>query len=64
LGAARLGWLAHGGNAREVLTKPPVRAEYLPNAQRHALLMPSFARFRELYRHLKPLFDPAHPAVE
>jgi xylulokinase len=64
LGAARLGWLAHGGNAAEVLTKPPVRAEYLPNAQRHAQLMPRFARFRELYRHLKPLFDPAHQAVE
>lgn len=60
LGAARLGWLADGGRAAEVLSKPEVRARYQPDAARHKLLLPRFERFRELYRHLRPLFDPAH----
>jgi len=60
LGAARLGWLADGGQARDVLTKPAVRARYQPSPPRHAILQPRFERFRELYRQLRPLFDPAH----
>jgi len=58
LGAARLGWLADGGDARQVLSKPAVRARYTPGPARHALLAPRFERYRELYRHLRPLFDP------
>jgi len=60
LGAARLGWLAHGGRAQEVLSKPAVRVEYRPEALRHDILQPRFERFRELYRQLRPLFDPTH----
>jgi xylulokinase len=58
LGAARLGWLAAGGNAREVLTKPPVVAEYTPNAERHAALRERLDAYRALYRHVRPLFEP------
>jgi xylulokinase len=59
LGAARLGWLADGGDARQVLNKPAVRARYLPDPARQALLAPRFERYRALYRHLRPLFTPA-----
>lgn len=57
LGAARLGWLAAGGNPREVLTKPPVVAEYAPNAARHAALRERLESYRALYRHVRPLFE-------
>ena len=59
LGAARLGWLAAGGDAREVLTKPPVVAEYTPNASRHAALRERLTAYRALYRHVRPLFEPS-----
>jgi xylulokinase len=58
LGAARLGWLAVGGDAAHVLTKPPLRAEYTPDAGRHAALRARLAQFRALYRHVRPLFEP------
>ncbi|RQH09965.1 xylulokinase [Paraburkholderia dinghuensis] len=57
LGAARLGWLAAGGDAKDVLTKPPVVAEYMPNADRHAALRERLDTYRALYRHVRPLFD-------
>ncbi len=57
LGAARLGWLAAGGNPREVLAKPPVVAQFTPNAQRHAQLRTRLSAYRELYRHVRPLFE-------
>jgi xylulokinase len=59
LGAARLGWLAAGGAAREVLTKPPIVAEYTPDAARHAALRERLAAYRALYRHVRPLFEPS-----
>jgi xylulokinase len=59
LGAARLGWLAAGGTAREVLTKPPVVAEYTPSAERHAALRERLDAYRALYRHVRPLFEPS-----
>jgi len=59
LGAARLGWLAAGGSFDEVLTKAPVAAEYAPNAARHAALRERLEAYRALYRHVRPLFDPA-----
>ena len=57
LGAARLGWLAAGGDAREVLTKPPVAAEHVPNTARHAALTARLDTYRALYRHVRPLFE-------
>ncbi|QBQ96785.1 xylulokinase [Paraburkholderia pallida] len=59
LGAARLGWLAAGGAFDEVLTKAPVAAEYTPDAARHAALRERLEAYRSLYRHVRPLFDPA-----
>ncbi|HKT97937.1 MAG TPA: xylulokinase [Paraburkholderia sp.] len=59
LGAARLGWLAAGGSFDEVLTKAPVAAEYAPDAARHAALRERLEAYRALYRHVRPLFDPA-----
>ena len=59
LGAARLGWLASGGAPAEVLTKPPVVAEYAPNPVRHAALRERHERYRALYRHVRPLFEPS-----
>jgi len=57
LGAARLGWLAAGGNPRDVLTKPPFVAEYEPNAASHAALRERLETYRSLYRHVRPLFE-------
>ncbi|WP_233864305.1 xylulokinase [Paraburkholderia adhaesiva] len=57
LGAARLGWLAAGGDAKDVLTKPPIVAEYMPNAERHAALRGRLDTYRALYRHVRPLFE-------
>ncbi|WP_206997486.1 xylulokinase [Trinickia mobilis] len=59
LGAARLGWLAAGGDPSRVLTKPPVQAEFTPNAERHAQLRERLTAYRELYRHVQPLFEPS-----
>jgi len=58
LGAARLGWLAAGGRMDEVLTKPPVSQEFIPDARKHDALRTRLARFRALYRHVRPLFEP------
>lgn len=53
LGAARLGWLATGGDVTSVCTRPPVAARYAANPERHARLAPRLARFRDLYQRLK-----------
>ena len=53
LGAARLGWLATGGDVQAVCTRPPVAALFSPDPQRHARLAPRLARFRDLYRRLR-----------
>jgi len=53
LGAARLGWMAAGGDETQVCAKPDVAARYLPNPQRLALLQQRLQRFREIYRRLE-----------
>jgi xylulokinase len=63
LGAARLGWLAAGGDPAQALAKPPIVAEFAPNAERHARLRRRLDSYRALYRHVRPLFDPAHRQV-
>jgi xylulokinase len=63
LGAARLGWLAAGGDPATVLAKPEIKQEFTPNAERHALLRQRLKGFRELYQHVRPLFDPARPRL-
>jgi xylulokinase len=53
LGAARLGWLATGGDVATVCTRPPIAARFTPDPERHARLAPRLARFRDLYRRLR-----------
>ncbi|WP_326533899.1 xylulokinase [Pseudorhodoferax sp.] len=56
LGAARLAWLADGGDAAAVCLQPPLRSLYQPApdaAERHA---PRLAHFRALYAALRPVF--------
>lgn len=59
LGAARLGWLAAGGEVTQVCTQPPIAARHLPNAARHDPLQKRLQQYRELYQRLKSLPSPA-----
>ncbi len=49
LGAARLAWLADGGDINAVCTAPPVDRVYHPDAGETRLLKPRYSRFRDLY---------------
>ncbi len=49
LGAARLGWLADGGDMRAVCITPDVDQTYAPQAQEADCLAPRYQRFRGLY---------------
>lgn len=55
LGAARLAWLADGGDEDTVCAKPPVAATYQPSASRHDKLHTRLQHFRAIYRQLQPL---------
>jgi xylulokinase len=59
MGAARLAWLAVGGDIEQVCTTPPVLASYLPDAARHAALRLRHPRFQALYPALAPSFTGA-----
>lgn len=50
LGAARLGWLADGGDEATVCQKPAELKRYLPDAGRHNSLQKRLAWFRLLYQ--------------
>lgn len=50
LGAARLGWLADGGEETEVCRKPAVLARYLPDARQQPVRLKRLAGFRLLYQ--------------
>lgn len=56
LGAARLGWLAAGGDEAQVCTAPAVRERFLPRAAEATLLRERHARFRALYPALRAAF--------
>ena len=60
LGAARLGWLAAGGDEATVCAKPEVSARHVPDAARHARLQLRLQRFRELYRRIE---NPSRPSA-
>ena len=49
LGAARLGWLADGGDLPTVCAVPDVDQTYAPRAAESNLLAPRYRRFRDLY---------------
>ena len=55
LGAARLAWLAAGGNEEEVCRKPDIHAVHEPDLVRHAGLQLRLARFRQVYTPYPPL---------
>ncbi|QKJ87216.1 xylulokinase [Paramixta manurensis] len=55
LGAARLGWLAVGGDVQTVCRKPAVLHRYLPDAARHQQLQPRLRQFRQLYQQQREL---------
>ncbi|MFB0935482.1 MAG: xylulokinase [Propionivibrio sp.] len=56
LGAARLGWLAAGGNEAEVCAAPAVNSLFAPDAAQLERLLPRYEKFREIYPRLKDLF--------
>lgn len=55
LGAARLGWMACGGDEQQVCQKPDVQHRYLPDATRHAQLQLRLKHFRQLYQFQRAL---------
>jgi len=59
LGAARLAWLADGGDPAQVCAKQPVEASFQPQPERRAMLMARHARFRALYPLLRESFRTA-----
>jgi xylulokinase len=59
LGAARLAWLAAGGDEATVCTKPAVASRYIPRTDRQAALHQRLQRFRATYRQLQPSSDSA-----
>ena len=50
LGAARLAWLAVGGDLATVCTVPDIDRVFTPDPGEQALLAPRYAQFRQLYR--------------
>jgi xylulokinase len=59
LGAARLAWLADGGDLAQVCVKQPAVASFEPQPERRAMLMARHARFRALYPLLRESFRTA-----
>lgn len=55
LGAARLAWMADGGEEAVVCSKPAQQALFTPDSVRHAALQPRLARYREVYAPYAPL---------
>ena len=49
LGAARLGWLAAGGEFAEVCRKPAIERQFLPDAETRGMLGERLATYRQLY---------------
>ncbi len=58
LGAARLAWLADGGDIERVCAKQAVIESFQPQPERRAVLMARYARFRALYPLLRESFRP------
>ncbi|HEX5685540.1 MAG TPA: xylulokinase [Ideonella sp.] len=57
LGAARLAWLAAGGDEATVCTKPAVASRHAPDPDREPALRQRLQRFRATYRQLQPSSD-------
>lgn len=63
LGAARLAWLADGGDLATVGRQPPVAASYRPDAEAQGRLAGRHQRFRDLFTALRPSFLAAVPVA-
>ena len=59
VGAARLAWLADGGDEAGVCIAPAGGRAFEPDAGEVAMLQPRYQRFRALYPSLAPHFDEA-----
>jgi len=55
LGAARLGWLAAGGEVKAVCRKPEVKQTFLADSSRHQVLQTRLATWRQLYQQQREL---------
>jgi xylulokinase len=64
LGAARLAWLADGGDEEEVCRIPEVSHEFVPDAAEASLLAPRHERFRALYSALRDQFGARRAMAE
>ncbi|HSV51152.1 MAG TPA: xylulokinase [Burkholderiaceae bacterium] len=62
VGAARLGWLAAGGNEADVCAAPQGGRSFRPDAGEVAMLQQRHAMFRALYPSLAPQFKAAAQA--
>ena len=56
LGAARLGWLAVGGDFSVVVRSPSHSQDFFPVDERRSILLERLASYRALYTQLRPLF--------
>lgn len=56
LGAARLGWLAHGGSEVDVCRPAPERARFEPDPSLHGVSRDRYTQFSELYPRLRSLW--------
>jgi xylulokinase len=64
LGAARLAWLADGGEEEEVCRVPEVSDEFVPDPAEASLLLPRHERFCALYPALRDQFGSRGVAAE
>lgn len=55
LGAARLGWLAVGGEEQRVCAKPPIDQRLIPDVSRQEALFSRLERYRLLYQQQRAL---------
>ena len=55
LGAARLGWLASGGDEQEVCSKPQIDQRFIPDVNRQDALFARLERYRLLYQQQRQL---------
>ncbi len=62
LGAARLAWMADGGDERTVCQRPAISDRFQPRADRGEVLAARLARFRALYQQQRQL--PPLPTAE
>lgn len=63
LGAARLGWLAAGGQEEVVCRKPEIHQRFIPNADRQEALTQRLRQYRQLYRQQVELRATLSPHV-